>query len=172
MDAWSLMRGDAFIHFVSGSRRVNIRLGVLLLIPKSPQNFKEPLMGGPAIKGLNLLKAVNIVKTEGHQCRKEFSELLTSIVKLEHRKGDIQLKVKQKLNYCGTIMSINVCMYMCGSLCVLVDGWSKSGSYLRHLWNGTGVSRRPFFVYFGAKTTESAVPMKICKTGRKTKDVS
>ena len=37
MDAWSLMRGDAFIHFVSGSRWVNIRLGVLLLIPKSPQ---------------------------------------------------------------------------------------------------------------------------------------
>ena len=31
------MRGDAFIHFVSGSRRVNIRLGVLLLIAKSPQ---------------------------------------------------------------------------------------------------------------------------------------
>ena len=28
MDAWSLMRGDAFIHFVSGSRRVSIRLGV------------------------------------------------------------------------------------------------------------------------------------------------
>ena len=28
MDAWSLMRGDAFIHFVSGSRRVNIRLEV------------------------------------------------------------------------------------------------------------------------------------------------
>ena len=37
MDAWSLMRGDAFIHFVCGSRRVNIRLGGLLLIPKSPQ---------------------------------------------------------------------------------------------------------------------------------------
>ena len=37
MDAWSLMRGDAFIHFVSGSRRVNIRLGVLPLIPKFPQ---------------------------------------------------------------------------------------------------------------------------------------
>ena len=36
MDAWSLMRGDAFIHFVCGSRRVNIRLGILLLIPKSP----------------------------------------------------------------------------------------------------------------------------------------
>ena len=31
MDAWSLMRGDAFIHFVSGSRRVYIRLGVLWL---------------------------------------------------------------------------------------------------------------------------------------------
>ena len=31
-----IMRGDAFIHFVCGSRRVNIRLGVLLLIPKSP----------------------------------------------------------------------------------------------------------------------------------------
>ena len=36
MDAWSLMRGDAFIHFACGSRRVNIRLGVLLLISKSP----------------------------------------------------------------------------------------------------------------------------------------
>ena len=36
MDTWSLMRGDAFIHFVCGSRRVYIRLGVLLLIPKSP----------------------------------------------------------------------------------------------------------------------------------------
>ena len=33
------MRGDAFIHFVCGSRRVNIRLGVLLLIPKSPQMY-------------------------------------------------------------------------------------------------------------------------------------
>ena len=33
------MRGDAFIHSVSGSRRVNIRLGVLLLIPKSPQIY-------------------------------------------------------------------------------------------------------------------------------------
>ena len=42
MDAWSLMRGDVFIHFVSGSRRVNIRLGVLLLIPKSPQ-YKDVL---------------------------------------------------------------------------------------------------------------------------------
>ena len=41
MDAWSLMRGDAFIHVVCGSRRVNIRLGVLLLIPKSPHMFSH-----------------------------------------------------------------------------------------------------------------------------------
>ena len=44
MDAWSLMRGDAFIHFVCGSRRVNIRLGVLLLIPKSPHVIAIHLM--------------------------------------------------------------------------------------------------------------------------------
>ena len=43
MNAWSLMRGDAFIHFVCGSRRVNIRLGVLLLIPKSPQQWGTSL---------------------------------------------------------------------------------------------------------------------------------
>ena len=35
------MRGDAFINFVCGSRRVNIRLGVLLLIPKSPHIIKK-----------------------------------------------------------------------------------------------------------------------------------
>ena len=46
MDAWSLMRGDAFIHFVSGSRRVNIRLGVLLLIPKSPHYTPEEARRG------------------------------------------------------------------------------------------------------------------------------
>ena len=39
MDARSLMRGDVFIHFVCGSWRVNIRLGVLLLIPKSPHTI-------------------------------------------------------------------------------------------------------------------------------------
>ena len=42
--AWSLMRGDAFIHFVSGSRWVNIRLGVLLLIPKSPHPHVSMLL--------------------------------------------------------------------------------------------------------------------------------
>ena len=39
---WFLTRwvcSDAFIHFVCGSRRVNIWLGVLLLIPKSPQGY-------------------------------------------------------------------------------------------------------------------------------------
>ena len=38
------MRSDAFIHFVCGSRRVNNRLGVFLLIPKSPHiigHFKK-----------------------------------------------------------------------------------------------------------------------------------
>ena len=45
MDAWSLMHGDALIHFVSGSRRVNIRLGVLLLIPKSPQSQSWMMLG-------------------------------------------------------------------------------------------------------------------------------
>ena len=41
MDAWSFMRGDAFLHFVRGSRRVNIRLGVLLLIPKFPHMLNQ-----------------------------------------------------------------------------------------------------------------------------------
>ena len=49
MDAWSLMRGDAFIHFVCGSRRVNIWLGVLLLIPKSPQvAIEKGAFGSPS----------------------------------------------------------------------------------------------------------------------------
>ena len=39
------MRGDAFIHFVCGSRRVSIRLGVLLLIPKSPHYLQKPISG-------------------------------------------------------------------------------------------------------------------------------
>ena len=89
----------------------------------------------------------------------------------------------QELEYkgdeCSTIMSINVrvcvcvCiyiyiyvykwMYMRGSLCVFMDGWPKRGSYLRHLWSGAGVSRKPFLVYIGAKTTEKAVPAKTCK---------
>ena len=42
------MRGDVFIHFVYGSRRVNIRLGVLLLIPKSPQYIATRNSGATA----------------------------------------------------------------------------------------------------------------------------
>ena len=33
--------------------------------------------------------------------------------------------------------------YTC--VCVFVDGWPRSGSYLWYLWSGAGVSRRPFF---------------------------
>ena len=60
MDAWSLMRGDAFIHFVSGSRRVNIRLGVLLLIPKSPQYIATQNSGaiGGFLEKMNICKSV------------------------------------------------------------------------------------------------------------------
>ena len=44
------MRGDAFIHFVCGSRRVNIRLGVVLLILKSPQSLPtHNLPGRPVV---------------------------------------------------------------------------------------------------------------------------
>ena len=68
MDAWSLMRGDAFIHFVSGSRRVNIRLGVLLLIPKSPQVHWVPcvvLQNESHFQSLLLLFCQGIVKPIG-----------------------------------------------------------------------------------------------------------
>ena len=61
MDAWSLMRGDAFIHFVSVSRRVNIRLGVLLLIPKSPQSNTQTNTFFFIIKGFWTLVFIFIV---------------------------------------------------------------------------------------------------------------
>ena len=48
------------------------------------ENLKEPLLREPAIKALNLLKAVNTVKIEGHQFKKEFPELFTVLGKLEH----------------------------------------------------------------------------------------
>ena len=40
------MRGDTFIHFVCGNRRVNIQSGVLLLIPKFPhlQHILIPML--------------------------------------------------------------------------------------------------------------------------------
>ena len=40
IDAWSLMRGDAFIHFVSGSDESISGWEFLLLIPKSPQTTR------------------------------------------------------------------------------------------------------------------------------------
>ena len=48
------------------------------------ENLKELLLREPTIKALSLLKVVNTVKTEGHQYKKEFSELLTGLRKLEH----------------------------------------------------------------------------------------
>ena len=56
------MRGDAFIHFVSGSRRVNIRLGVLLLIPKSPQYIATRNSGARKIlrEKMNICKVVTV----------------------------------------------------------------------------------------------------------------
>ena len=55
MDAWSLMRRDAFIHFVCGTRRVNFRLGVLLLILKSPQdNYKTNKINTLAITVIHI----------------------------------------------------------------------------------------------------------------------
>ena len=47
-----------------------------------------------------------------------------------------------------------------------MDGWPRRRSYLRHLWSSVWVSRRPFLVYFGAKTTQRAVPTKTCEIGK------
>ena len=68
-------------------------------------------------------------------------------------------------------MSIRVYIYIyrererCvwGFLCVV----GSRQNYLRHLWSDPGVSKRPSFVYFGTKTTQSAVPAWTCETGRK-----
>ena len=63
MDAWSLIRGDAFIHFVCGSRRVNIRLGVLLLIPQSPQMSKNGVSSGHVTNPFSPAKKVRSTQT-------------------------------------------------------------------------------------------------------------
>lgn len=39
------------------------------------EKLKEPLRGGVAIKALNLLKAVNMLRSEGHHYKEEFIEL-------------------------------------------------------------------------------------------------
>ena len=51
-------------------------------------------------------------------------------------------------------------IYMDVYLCVFVDRWPRRGSYLWHLWSWVVVSRRPFFVYLSAKTTQRAEPTK------------
>ena len=84
MDVWSLMRGDAFIHFVCGSRRVIIRLGVLLLIPKSPHPsvFQWP----PSSTDISLYHIylpkshVNILKYHRLNLFKEISRRLRSLL--------------------------------------------------------------------------------------------
>ncbi len=53
------MRGDAFIHFVCGSRRVNIQWGVLLLIPKSLQRLPVRTKA-PRWANLSLVAAVSV----------------------------------------------------------------------------------------------------------------
>ena len=68
------MRSDAFIHFVSGSRRVNIRLGVLLLIPKSPQIHRLRLCRGVKTPP-NECSAYDIKQTDGEVLVLEFWEM-------------------------------------------------------------------------------------------------
>lgn len=48
------------------------------------ESLKEPLLGGPAIKAFNLLKAVNTVKSKWHYYKEEFPELFAGLGKLEH----------------------------------------------------------------------------------------
>ena len=73
MDVWSLMCGDAFIHFVCGSRRVNIQLGVLLLIPKSPQTYQvlslwvRVDLGAMAMKGYSTFAKTPSILKPHHQ---------------------------------------------------------------------------------------------------------
>ena len=55
---------------------------------------------------------------------------------------------------------------MCRSLSVFVDGWPKKGTYLWHLGSGAEVSRRPPFVYFGAKTTQKPAGLEEKDEGR------
>ena len=87
MDAWSLMRGDAFIHFVSGSRRVNIRLGVLLLIPKSQQILRR-IFGRKQNKSTNMIKTFNCTQ---HKSR------ISSLLRLY--KSHMRSRNKQKSPY-------------------------------------------------------------------------
>ena len=62
------MRGDAFIHFVSGSRRVNIRLGVLLLIPKSPHMSEVLKLGAEENRRLGCSKVLDDCESRRSGC--------------------------------------------------------------------------------------------------------
>ena len=57
---------------------------------------------------------------------------------------------------------IFVCVYVAICVCSWIgdQGW---GDLISGIFE---VSRKPFFVYFGAKTTQKAVPAKTCETGR------
>ena len=58
-------------------------------------------------------------------------------------------------------MDVYMGVFMC------VHGFvAKDGIYLWHLWSGARVFRRHFFVYFGAKTIQRALPAKTYETGR------
>uniref|UniRef100_A0A0L8G9Y1 Peptidase A2 domain-containing protein n=1 Tax=Octopus bimaculoides TaxID=37653 RepID=A0A0L8G9Y1_OCTBM len=48
------------------------------------QDLAEPLLGGPAIKGLNLLSKINAIKSEAVQYKKDFSSVFTGLWKLRH----------------------------------------------------------------------------------------
>ena len=61
--------------------------------------------------------------------------------------------------------------WICGSLCVFIDGWPRKGilspASLKWHW-----SVQKTFIYFGAKTTQRAVPMKTWDRKRRMKRVS
>ena len=51
-------------------------------------------------------------------------------------------------------------IYIYGGLCVFLDGWPRKGSYLRHLWSGTGVSRRPSLSILAQRPHKELYPQK------------
>ena len=84
MDAWSLMRGDTFIHFVCGSRWVNIRLGVLLLIPKSPQPSLKPVAISRQESSLPYYLSINSGVEEMDSCQSQDHSPVTRCLYLEY----------------------------------------------------------------------------------------
>lgn len=47
-------------------------------------NLNKSLLEGPTIKALNLMKAVNTVRSKEHHYKEEFPELFKGLGKLEH----------------------------------------------------------------------------------------